>query len=115
MAPRGRPKKTNDMRTLVNRMLKKRDVMLGGKKVSRRDALIELLWRRVWTTQGKDKTALNALLAYFGGKPVSLDKLPKDENTKTQEDIEFVDKDNYLDKIIAAEQEEESGESGEKK
>jgi hypothetical protein len=101
MAKRGRPPKTEDMHALVNRMLKTPDVSLGGKKMSRRDALVELLWRLVWVSQGKNSTALRYLLEYAGGKPVPSNQLPKDDDAKENDELSFIEKENFLDKLIA--------------
>ena len=101
MAKRGRPPNTEDMHTLVNRMLRKKDIMADGKKLSRKDALVEMLWRLVWSSQGKNTTALRALLEYSGGKPVPSNQLPKNEDDKENDDITFIERENFLDKLIA--------------
>ena len=81
MASVGRPRSTNDIHTLINRMLKKRDVEINGKRIKRLDALIEILWKRVLTSKGSDNAALNFLLSYGFGHPVSGDKISNETST----------------------------------
>lgn len=84
MAKMGRPRKTDDIRVLVQRMLKKRDVVSHGKKVRRLEALIEILWKRVFASQGKDRDAVRFLLSYGFGTPVAGDKLPDLDKAKSE-------------------------------
>lgn len=91
MAKTGRPKNSNDMSMLIQRMLKKRDVIFKGKKAKRLDVLIEILWLRVFSSQGKDKEALRFILSYGFGTPTTPDKMP------TQEDVKLKKKDDIVE------------------
>lgn len=99
MAGPGRPKSTKDMHALINKMLDKKDVMRGGKKISRREALVELLWQKFWTSQGQDSRTLHALLEYAGGKPVPMNQLPKDEEITEEKIDDLLEVPDYILRI----------------
>jgi hypothetical protein len=115
MAKRGRPPKTTNIHTLVNRMLDKKDVRRAGSKsnITRREAIIEALWQQVQVliykmqrnpTAGTNQAgakALYILLEYAGGKPIPSNQLPKDDDDKENDDITFIERENFLDKLIA--------------
>lgn len=101
MAKRGRPKNTKDLYTLVNRMLDKKHTLEDGTSYTRRDKLVDLLWSAVVDSEGKNTRALHTLLDYAGGKPVTMDKLPEDDNETLARDNNLLDTPEHLIDIIS--------------
>lgn len=87
VAKMGRPGKTDDIQTLVRRMLKKRDFVLDGKKVRRLDALIDILWKRASDSKGQDRDAMRFLLSYGFGTPVARDRLSDPDGGRQEKEV----------------------------